>query len=101
VVGRVAQNEAWCTGQILRVRELLADLIGAGYFAVERTLGYEWLQHASTLAEWAAYRASKGMSPLDPGLVRSLRTLARGGADEFVKRERCTATVLRRTGPAD
>lgn len=81
------------------VRERLAGLVEEGYFVLERRVGYEWLQHASTIEEWAAYRASKGMTPLDEAFVQRLRELAAGGADELVKRERCSAAVFRRGVP--
>ena len=99
VVGSTPQDEAWCAEQIAKARAVVAELVGAGWFAVERTRRYEWRQHATTVEDWAAYRASKGMTPLDDELVRRLRALTAGGADEIVKRERCVAIVLRRTEP--
>jgi predicted SAM-dependent methyltransferase len=99
VVGSTPQDESWCAEQIAKARAIVAELVDAGWFAVERTRRYEWRQHATTVDDWAAYRASKGMTPLEDDLVRRVRDLATDGADEIVKRERCVATVLRRTEP--
>ena len=99
VVGSTPQDEAWCAEQIAKARVVVAELIEAGWLAVERTVRYEWRQHATTVDDWAAYRASKGMTPLDEELVRRLGELTAGGADEIVKRERCVATLYRRTDP--
>ena len=95
VVGSTPQDESWCVEQIARVRAVVDELIARGWFVVETTRRYEWRQHATTIADWAAYRASKGMTPLDDELVGRLGALIAGGADEIVKRERCVATVLR------
>ena len=96
VVGAAPQDEAWYSEQILKARAALEGLVAEGLFVVERRVGYEWLQHAGTIGEWAAYRATKGMTPLDEGLVARLRALGADEADEVRKRERCRATRLRR-----
>jgi hypothetical protein len=95
VVGSTPQDESWCAEQIAKVHAVVDELVAGGRFVVERTRRYEWRQHATSIADWAAYRASKGMTPLDDQLVRRLGELIAGGADEIVKRERCVATVLR------
>jgi hypothetical protein len=99
VVGSTPQDEAWCAEQIAKARAVLDDLVAGGWFAAERRRRYEWRQHATTVADWQAYRASKGMTPLDEDLVLRLEQLAAGGADEIVKRERCVANLYRRIRP--
>jgi hypothetical protein len=96
VVGHTTQDESWCTEQIWRARAGVAELVKDGWFVVERTRHYEWRQHATTVDDWAAYRASKEMTPLDDALLRRLRELTKDGADEIVKRERCVARLFRR-----
>jgi hypothetical protein len=100
VVGSTPQDESWCAEQIGRARVVVWRLVEEGWFAVSRVSRYEWRQHATTVADWAAYRDSKGMAPLDEELVRRLGELASGGADEIVKREQCVAALYRRSeGP--
>jgi hypothetical protein len=96
VVGSTLQDESWCAEQIAKVAAAVERLVEEGWFAVERVGRYEWRQHATTVDDWAAYRASKGMTPLDEELVRRLGALTAGGADEIVKRERWLARLMRR-----
>lgn len=93
VIGSTSQDESWCAEQIAKAGAVITGLVDTGWFALERTRRYEWRQHATTIDEWAAYRASKGMTPLDEEFVRRLSELAAAGIDEIVKRERCVATV--------
>ena len=100
VIGSTSQDEAWCADQIPKAAAVVEQLVQGAWFAVERLRRYEWRQHATTIGDWAAYRASKGMGPLDEELVRRLTDLVGGGADEIVKRERCVARLMHRvTGP--
>ena len=57
VVGSTPQDESWCAEQIAKARAVVAELTAEGWFVLERTRHYEWRQHATTVADWGAYRA--------------------------------------------
>lgn len=87
-------------GKVVPAQAALAELVAAGYFAVEQVETFAYVTAFDGVAEWLDHIAAKWTSAtVPPAVIERVRARLPDGRGPIQVREAAHAARLRRTGP--